>query len=159
MPIISPIARTRITLTRRKPSKPPYSVSFLTSLTPSNSKPMNKSLIYFLFSCLGLSACTKVITLNVHNSSPVYAIEGNVTDQPGPYQVKISQTVGFYANNQYPGVPGAIVTIADGAGHTDHLKDNGDGTYSTTTLQGSAGQTYTLQVLIGKDTFAATSTM
>jgi hypothetical protein len=120
---------------------------------------MNKILIWLLFSAIGLSACTKVIDLKVHNSSPVYVIEGNVTDQPGPYQVKISNTVGFYANNQYPGVPGAIVTIADGAGHTDRLKDNGDGTYSTVTLQGTTGQTYSLQVLIGKDTFAATSTM
>src|ERR1700761_4363168 len=120
---------------------------------------MNKSLILILFSCLAISACTKVVSINVHNSSPVYVIEGNVTDQPGPYQVKITNTVGFYANNQYPGVPGAIITISDNANHTDHLKDNGDGTYSTTTLQGTPGQTYSLQVLIGKDTFAATSTM
>ncbi|HEV2483525.1 MAG TPA: DUF4249 family protein [Puia sp.] len=121
-----------------------------------------KSLISLLcigLSCIGLSACTKVIDLNVHNSAPVYVIEGNVTDQPGPYQVKISNTVGFYAGNQYPGVPGAAVTIADGAGHTDHLTDHGDGIYSTVALQGVSGQTYTLQVVIGKDTFAAVSSM
>ena len=120
---------------------------------------MSKIIICLLFTSITLFACTKVVTLTVHNSSPIYVIEGNVTDQPGPYLVKITQTVGFYANNQYPGVPGAAVTIADNAGHIDKLKDNGDGTYSTTTLQGTAGQTYALQVLIGKDTFAATSTM
>jgi len=120
---------------------------------------MNKFVICLIISFIALGACTKTIDLAVHNSSPVYVIQGNVTDQPGPYQVKITQTVGFYNNNQYPGVPGATVTITDGAGHTDRLKDNGDGTYSTTTLQGTAGQTYALQVLIGKDTFTATSTM
>lgn len=108
---------------------------------------------------VGLSACTKVIDLKVHNAAPVYVIEGNVTDGPGPYQVKISRTVGFYANNQYPGVPGAVVTIADGMGHKDLLTDHGDGSYTTVALQGVAGQTYTLQVVIGKDTFAAVSTM
>lgn len=120
---------------------------------------MNKSIICLLFSIIILNACTKVVSINVHNASPVYVIEGNVTDQPGPYQVKITQTVGFYANNQYPGVPGAAITITDNAGHTDRLKDNGDGTYSTTSLRGTSGQTYSLQVLIGKDTFTATSTM
>lgn len=112
-----------------------------------------------LFCCAGFFACTKVIDLKVHNSSPVYVIEGNVTDEPGPYTVKVSNTVGFYANNQYPGVSGAMVSIKDGAGHMDRLVDNGDGTYSTVTLQGVPGQTYSLQVVIGKDTFAGVSSM
>lgn len=112
-----------------------------------------------LFCCAGFGACTKVIDLKVHNSSPVYVIEGNVTDQPGPYIVRVSKTVGFYAGNQYPGVPGARVTIADDLGHKDRLSDNGDGTYSTVTLQGVPGQTYSLQVVIGKDTFAGVSSM
>ena len=119
---------------------------------------MNKFIIC-LISCIALGACTKTINLDVRNSAPIYVIQGNVTDQPGPYKVKISQTVGFYNNNEYPGVPGATVTIADAAGHKDLLHDNGDGTYSTSTLQGTEGQTYALQVLIGKDTFTATSTM
>jgi hypothetical protein len=118
---------------------------------------MNKYAV-LLFS-IGLTACTKVIDLHVHNSAPVYVIEGNVTDQPGPYQVKITNTVGFYVNNQYPGVPGAIVTIADGAGHKDLLTDHGNGIYTTVSLQGVSGQTYTLQVVIGKDTFGAVSSM
>jgi len=112
-----------------------------------------------LFCCVGVGACTKVIDLKVHNSPAVYVIEGNVTDQPGPYTVKVSKTVGFYTGNQYPGVTGAMVTIADDAGHKDRLTDNGDGTYSTVSLQGVTGQTYTLQVVIGKDTFAGVSSM
>src|SRR6185312_12747178 len=127
MPIISVIGRIRITLTRNRPNRRRFSVSSPISLTPSNSYSYSMRKLFALFCCVGLGACTKVIDLKVHNSSPVYVIEGNVTDEAGPYTVRVSQTVGFYAGNQYPGVSGAMVTIADGAGHKDQLTDNGDG--------------------------------
>ena len=70
------------------------------------------------------TACQKVISLDLRTAPPVYVIEGNVTDQPGPYQVQIIQTTGFYAANTFSGVPGAAVSIADEAGHSENLTDN-----------------------------------
>jgi hypothetical protein len=105
------------------------------------------------------NACTKVIQLPLRTAPPVYVIEGNITDQPGPYQVQITQTTGFYAANTFPGVDGALVTVSDGAGHSEMLTNNGGGIYSTTSLQGVQGETYSLSVVIGSDTFTAASTM
>jgi hypothetical protein len=111
--------------------------------------------------CCGVvfNACQKVVQLDLRTAPPVYVIEGNITDQPGPYQVQITQTTGFYATNTFPGVDGALVTVSDGAGHSEMLTDNGGGIYSTASLQGVQGQTYSLHVVIGHDSFAAVSTM
>ena len=122
---------------------------------------MLKNIMTIISLCctFAFTACQKVISLDLRTAPPVYVIEGNVTDQPGPYQVQIIQTTGFYAANTFSGVPGAAVSIADGAGHSENLTDNGGGMYTTNTLQGVQGQTYFLRVMIGKDTFTATSTM
>ena len=111
--------------------------------------------------CCGVAfiACQKVVQLDLRTAPPVYVIQGNITDQPGPYQVQITQTTGFYAANTFPGVDGAMVTVADGAGHSEMLIDNGGGIYSTTSLQGVQGQAYSLSVVIGHDSFTAVSTM
>lgn len=119
---------------------------------------------YFACLCLlvflvAMNACTKVIRLNLRTAPPVYVIEGNITDQPGPYTVQVFQTTGFYSPNSFPGVTGASVTIADGEGHSEVLTDKGGGNYVTKSLQGVQGTTYALSVVIGKDTFSAVSTM
>ena len=115
--------------------------------------------ICFLAFCIALAACQKVVQLNLRTAPPAYVIEGNITDQPGPYQVRITQTTGFYSGNTFSGVAGAQVSIQDGAGHSAALTDDGGGIYHTTSLQGTQGQTYPLRVAIGKDTFSAVSTM
>lgn len=121
----------------------------------------NSPFICLLVFCvaLGLSGCQKVVQLDLRTAPPVYVIEGNITDQPGPYTVRILQTTGFYAADTFPGVAGAVVSIRDGAGYSEVLTDEGGGIYQTVNLQGVHGQTYALRVLIGKDSFSATSTM
>lgn len=113
----------------------------------------------FIAFCIIAFACQKVIPLDLRTAPPVYVIEGNVTDQPGPYQVQITQTTGFYSANSFPGVAGATVRISDDMSHSEVLADNGGGNYATVGLQGVQGHTYTLSVVIGKDTFTAVSTM
>jgi hypothetical protein len=89
-------------------------------------------------------------------------IQGEVTDQPGPYTVTINQTVGFYADNTFPAVSGASVTITDTTnGITDSLTETvpGTGIYSTSDFIGVAGHTYTLSVTSQQKNYTATSTM
>lgn len=111
---------------------------------------------------LTFSACQKVIHPNLGSVSPQLDIQGNVTNTPGPYTVSLSQSVGFYAENQYPAVSGAVIKISDStAGITDSLTETaaGTGIYSTHTIQGVPGHTYTLFVQTGGNTYTASSTM
>jgi len=107
-------------------------------------------------------SCKKVVTLKLNTVPAQIVIQGEVTDQPGPYTVTISQTVGFYADNTFPPVSGALVTISDNTvGVTDSLTETtpGTGIYSTNALQGVPGHTYALSVTSQQQNYTATSTM
>ena len=85
--------------------------------------------------CLFICSCTKVISVNLNDANANIVIEGVVDDNPGPYQVKISQTVNFSEPNVFPPVSGATVTITDSTtGVTDNLIENSAGLYSTQNL-------------------------
>ena len=105
-----------------------------------------------------LCACQKTVTLPLKTAPSQVVIQGEVTDQPGPYTVAINQSVGFYADNTFPAVSGASVKISDGT-ITDSLTETSPGIYTTHTLQGRSGSTYTLTVGIGDSTYTASSTM
>ena len=111
--------------------------------------------------CLMLTwtACTKTVKLDLRNAPPVYVIEGDITDQPGPYLVRIFQTTGFYDSNNFKGVDGATVQVSNAEGYRETLTGNGGGNYYTGQLQGRTGDTYTLNVVIGNNTYTAVSTM
>jgi hypothetical protein len=109
-----------------------------------------------------MCSCKKIVTLNLNTAPAEIVIEGEVTNLPGPYTVTISQTVGFYADNTFPPVSGASVTISDSTlGITDSLRETtpGTGIYSTQLLQGVPGHTYTLSVTSQQQNYTATSTM
>jgi hypothetical protein len=104
--------------------------------------------------------CTKVVNLSLPNAGQQIVIEGNVTDAPGPYQVAITTTVPFSADNNPPGVPGAVVTITDNTGLYDSLTEGSPGVYSTRgNWQGEPGHTYTLHVSSSGVSYTVSSTM
>lgn len=108
----------------------------------------------------GMAACTKVINVDLKNVPPKYVIEGNVTNLPGPYTVTITQTKNFQDDNTFPGVSGAVISIADVTGNvTETLKETSPGVYQTQAIVGRIGSTYQLTVTIGGTTYTASSTM
>jgi len=114
------------------------------------------SFLYFLVS----SSCQKVITPPLSNSAPQLVIEGVVSDTTGPYHINISKTVSFYADNTYPNVSGASVTITDQtAGVNDLLTETSAGIYTTHSIIGTPGHTYQLQVVLDGKNYSAISTM
>jgi hypothetical protein len=117
-----------------------------------------KKIVGFLVVVLVYS-CQKTVTLPLDTAPPQIVINGEVTDQPGPYTVTINKSVGFYQLNTFPAVSGAAVSISDGQ-ITDNLTETSTpGTYTTHTLQGRPGATYTLNVKIGDSSYSASSTM
>ena len=59
---------------------------------------MNK-IIVALFSILFLSNCTQVIDIDLNNSDPKIIVEGSITNEAGPYFVKLSKSVNFDQSN------------------------------------------------------------
>jgi hypothetical protein len=114
---------------------------------------------YFLLATLLFFSCQKVVTLKLTNAPPQLVIQGEVTDQPGPYTVTLGNSVNFYAENTFPAVSGAAVKISDNTGFTDTLTETSPGVYTTHTWQGVPGNTYTLVVIVNDTAWSAVSTM
>lgn len=120
----------------------------------------NRTILFtFVAASALLTSCQKVIELDLNSSAPQIVIQGNVYDQPGPYEVKISKTINFDEPNIFPQVTGATVTISDNTGYSEDLSESIDGTYVTSSLQGVPGRTYTLTVKADGKTYTASSTM
>ena len=108
---------------------------------------------------MGLSACTKVIEVDIDQAPARVVIEGEVTDGIGPHHVHLSMSAGISDANTFPEVQGAFVRIADDEGDADTLLETAPGYYATQNLLGRPGHAYTLTVTVGAETYTATSTM
>jgi hypothetical protein len=107
-----------------------------------------------------LHSCTKVIDVKINDTAKKYVIAGKITDQPGGCEVSISQTKNFNEDNTFAGISGASVSITDNStGTVTSLSESAPGTYTNATLSGMSGKAYTLQVLVGGQTFTAISAM
>jgi hypothetical protein len=120
---------------------------------------MRQYIVFLIVSCLVFYSCEEVIDLNLDTSSAQIVVQANIYDQPGPYTVKLSQTVDFDMTSIYPPVSGAMVIISDNHGNTDTLIENTSGTYIATKLIGTPGYTYTLTIITEGKTYTAISTM
>ena len=123
---------------------------------------MQKSFLLYLVIILsiGLSSCTKVITINLNDAAPQLVIQGNVTNVPGITTITISKTINYSLNNVFPTVSGATVKITDSTnGNIFTLSEITAGTYQTASLQGLQGHTYLLNVLLNGTEYKASSTM
>ncbi len=119
----------------------------------------NKILILIAAGILSFSACEKVITVDLNSSSPKVVVEGDITNEPGPYSIKLSNTANYYQPNVFPPVTGATVTVSDDAGNFETLTEVIPGTYQTAHLQGVPGRTYTMNINSNGNTYTASSTM
>lgn len=105
------------------------------------------------------TSCEKVVDLNLGVNNPTLVIEGNITNQPGPYFVKLTKTVSFTDASVYPVISNAIIIITDNVGQKDTLVYTTNGIYKTNTLQGISGRTYSLTVIAEGKTYITQSTM
>ena len=82
-------------------------------------------------------------------------VEGQITDQPGPYTIKLTRTADFSYKSLNLLETGATVTISDNLGNQETLKEQSSGgTYQTsaTGIKGVSGRSYklTIQTKAGK---------
>lgn len=112
----------------------------------------------YIIGVLILCSCEKTITPDLNTVASQIVIQGEILDAPGPYTITINRSVDFYADNDFPGVTGAVVTIEDDEG-IDSLKEVSPGKYNTQHLQGKRGHTYLLKVLVEQQMYTASTTM
>jgi hypothetical protein len=87
-------------------------------------------------------------------------VEGNISNTPGPYTVKLSTSVNYDETNSFPAVQNAVVKISDDHGHAETLAETSPGQYQTSALNGTVGTTYTLYIkTTDNKEFTASSTM
>src|SRR5687768_14711420 len=105
-----------------------------------------KNIVRITFIALLFTRCEKVVDLEYRGNQSKIVVEGNITNEAGPYFVQITKSIGLSETGNYPAVDNAMVTISDDAGNSEILTPQGNGVYQTTTMNGVAGRTYTLTV-------------
>ena len=109
---------------------------------------------------LAFAGCQQVVSIDLNKANPHMVIEGNVTDQPGPYTVLLSKTGDYFEPSLvFPTVSGALVIVTDDIGQADTLKETVPGNYQSSRLTGVPGRTYQLTVVTNGTTYNATSSM
>lgn len=106
-----------------------------------------------------LLGCEKEITLPLDENQSMLVIDAIVTDEAGPYYVKLTKSVAVSAVSKFPEVSNALVIMKDNFGLSDTLKYTSKGLYLTNKIKGTYGNTYFLEVTLDGKKYTAQSTM
>lgn len=115
--------------------------------------------IILLFTVVFLASCDKEIQLPLDPNSTMLVIDGSVTDQVGPYFVKITKSIDVSSTQNNPVVENATVMIYDNQGVRDTLTYTKNGAYQTKRIKGIYGNTYFLEVIVDGKKYTASSTL
>lgn len=106
------------------------------------------------------SSCEEVIDYKLRETDEKVVVQGMITDQPGPYTVKITGTKGYLAAGEVPTRDADLVTVTDvEANVVDTLQRTAAGVYRTTAKLGTGqvNHSYRLLVVRGSQRIEATS--
>ncbi|MFC2136916.1 DUF4249 domain-containing protein [Bacteroidota bacterium] len=112
-----------------------------------------------ILSIISILSCEEVIEIDLNSTDPKIVVEANITDDPGPYLVKLSWTEDYFEPSEFIRINNAFIVIADDKGIIDTLSEDEPGIYYTSKIQGVPGNTYTLRITINGDEIIASSTM
>jgi hypothetical protein len=113
----------------------------------------------FLAALAAMAGCEQKIELKLENADPKIVIEGWVTDQPGPYDFKVSRSSPYLGDGADVKVSGARLILRDDMGVVDTLVETRPGWYQTTHLQGQMEHNYVLEVNVEGTTYTASNYM
>ncbi len=112
-----------------------------------------------ILSIISILSCEEVIEIDLNSADPKIVVEANITDDPGPYLVKLSWTENYFEPSEFIRINDAFVVISDDQGVIDTLSEAEAGIYYTSKIHGVPGNTYTLRITINGDEIIASSTM
>lgn len=125
---------------------------------------MRNHIIPLFLSLVALWGCTEKIDLKLDSSYTRLVVEGAISTDTVPQQVKLTLTTSYFFNEPAPVVTGATVTVSDGT-VTWPLTERKPGTYQTAPdVFGLPNHTYKLHILLkepihGNSAFEASSVL
>jgi hypothetical protein len=95
-----------------------------------------------------ISACVDRIDFNVPAANLQLVVEGKITDQPGPYTVKVSNALDLNSTEATPPpVTGAKITLLDDEGNSETFVEDLPGLYITSgIIRGKIGHAYSIRM-------------
>jgi hypothetical protein len=113
---------------------------------------------------LGLTSCEDPIDVNLETGPLQLAVDGWLTDQPGPQTIKLTKTAGYFDASQPPSAIGATVIVADEDSVIHEFVDlKGNGNYVWTPKNGEVfgkiGKKYLLGIRFEGQEYIAISQM
>ena len=126
---------------------------------------MNQSaiLVFGFYLLISLSSCLEEISIEEYVGEPSgrLVVEGLITNEKKAHFIKLTRTTNVIPKAPANPVTGASISISDG--DTIFLfaeKETGSGIYLTdSTVQGEAGKTYTLNIVVDGKTYEASDKM
>ena len=104
------------------------------------------------FCLLLLLQCIDPIEIDIPEQEPLLVIDGLISDQPGPYMVKLSNSNAL--NQQTPNpVSGAQIFIEEEGGARVPLTETDEGSYQTdsSSIRGQIGKKYRIEISLASD--------
>ena len=100
--------------------------------------------------------CREIIELDIPNTEPRIVIDGLITNQPGPYSVKLSKSAKYsfqYNIVDQPSISNALVILKDDLGNIDTLAESSQGVYHTDSsgIVGIIGCSYAIEIYTSED--------
>jgi hypothetical protein len=110
---------------------------------------LSGQMILMVTGIIFLLSCEVPISVDYEVIEPQIVVDGLITNEPGPYEVKLTYssayTEGTEGNN--PPVSGALVILRDDTGHEEVLFEGRPGIYQTDPVfTGEIGRVYTLLI-------------
>ena len=101
-----------------------------------------------IISVVFAAACTEAIDVDLNEGeNNRLVVAGEISNEPGPYSVRLTRSTSYFYNQPAPAELGATVTISDGEQTFVLLDEDNDGTYWTdSSALGIPGRTYTLNI-------------
>lgn len=104
------------------------------------------------------TSCEKIIDVDLNEANPLPVFEA-VLENDSTCYVKASLTSSYYDNSTSPSITNAVMTVTDQSGNSETLNHEGDGIYRGSSIIGTIGNTYTLDINIDGALYNASSTM
>jgi len=113
--------------------------------------------IFLIFMIFIFASCEDIIDIELNTLDPQIVIEGDVIVGQ-KISVKISQTADYYDPIDFPPISTAIVTVDDGEGNSEILKQTDTlGLYKSENMIGEEGKKYNLKIEYNGEEFTSES--
>ncbi|MEQ8926471.1 MAG: DUF4249 domain-containing protein [Fulvivirga sp.] len=108
-----------------------------------NSLQISSLLLFMLFSCID------PVNVDVESEAGNLVVDALITDEEGPYSVKLFYSTGYFDNSRSNPASGADVFILAGNGSIIQLNESSAGLYTTpTSFKGQVGTSYVLNITL-----------